>query len=93
MMATVAEQLGKAHHHHVNQCRTCGAWWFEDIVRGAFGQPAGSFRDTVMCDCPDTPTGFQYATMIIPGAERYCRCDKAHVEQFTPVHIRAKDIT
>jgi hypothetical protein len=38
-MIAAGEQLGPfTHHHHTVRCGLCGQWWFDDLVRGAFGQ-------------------------------------------------------
>lgn len=60
-----------AHHHHVVFCAVCGAAWFEDLTRSAFGVVLAR-RDTLPCTCP--PARWRRAVMFSPVPERACRC-------------------
>jgi len=72
------------HHHHVMSCENCGRSWFEDVVRGAFGQPVPSRRDTVLCGCPeDGADRFTPSVMFVPWPEAECRCGQRELARRT----------
>jgi len=59
-----------AHHHHAVLCQ-CGAAWFADITRSAFGEVA-SRRDTLPCTCH--PARHRLAVVFVAASEWSCAC-------------------
>jgi hypothetical protein len=82
LLAAVQENLSKnSHHHHAITCKTCGAWWFDDIVTGPGRIPVASRRDSVMCGCPDRPDGNTPSTVMISSPEKDCHCTKGDLDR------------
>lgn len=70
------------HHHHTVRCGLCGQWWFDDLVRGGFGQPVQKWRDTQVCGCPEGQPVFTPVLVHIPEPETSCACTKASIENY-----------
>lgn len=81
----IAEALSpRHHHHHVMTCESCGRGWYEDVARGAFGQPVPSRRDTVLCSCPeDGADRYTPSVMLVSRPESQCRCGQRELAQRT----------
>lgn len=86
-MLVVSESLGPlSHHHHIVTCGLCGGWWFDDLVRGAFGiMPAR--RDTQMCDCPDGQPVYTPVAVTVYEADTSCACTKNSIDA-NPVQVK-----
>jgi hypothetical protein len=77
------ESLGPfTHHHHTVRCGLCGQWWFNDLARGAFGQPVPARRDTQLCGRLEGQPVYTTVAVYVPGPETSCACTKASVDSY-----------
>jgi len=68
LLFVIESLTSRHHHHHLMSCEQCAQSWYEDVVRGAFGQPSRAAGTPCCAAAPRTrPTASPRPSCSCPG--------------------------